>query len=367
MAATTVVPSPRSSPERLRTALAGLRPKWSVPAAYRALRSVVVIPPLFAIVTQVIHNSQIPLFAIFGSFAALVIVDFVGSRREKLIAYLVFGVAGTAMIAIGTAVSSSAALASPIALVVVFVVIMAGIFGTNVASGTTGVLVAFILPAATPGATIADVPWRIAGWWLAMAAATIAVLALSPRPAGNRLRTDAAHALAALSAVLDDLGSRRGYESDLNAARRVRDEFVEDNRRAPARPIGVGATDQAIADLAETVQWVVTLIDDIAKDKLDCSAFDETDLLLLATSARVLSDAGRLLAGENADPPLAELEAAMAERERKDAVARDAPRRHAAADPARLPRSHDRDRRADRGARRAHDRPTKVARGRRRR
>lgn len=313
MAATTVAPSPRSSPERVRTALVSLRPKWSVPAAFRALRSVIVIPPLFAIVTQVIHNSQIPLYAIFGSFAALVIVDFHGSKRQKLIAHLAFGVAGTAMIPIGTAVSSSAALASPIALLVVFVVLMAGIFGTNAASGTTGVLVAFVLPAATPGGTIADVPWRIAGWWLAMAAGTIAVLVLSPRPAGDRLRSDASRALAALSTVLGDLGSRRGDDGDLDAARTARDGLVEDNRSAPARPIGVGAADQAIADLAETVQWIVSLIDDIAKDNPDLSSFDETDLVLLTTSATVLRDAGLLLAGGNADLPLAELDTAMRE------------------------------------------------------
>ena len=314
MAEVAAVRPPFFSLDRVRAGLAHLRPAWSSAAAFRAVRALLVIPSLFAIGTQVLDNSQLALFATFGGFAAVIMSNFGGTRRDKLIAHLALAVAGTALIPIGTAINSSAALASPIALLVVFVVILVGVLGSNATSGTTAVLLAFILPAASPGA-ISLVPSRLAGRWLAMAAGTIVELVLSPRPTGDRLRANAAGALEAVAATIDALGSRQVFEADMRHSRQTRDDLVEAFRRAPSRPIGIGAADQAIADLAETVQWAVSLVDEVALEEGDLTELDATDCRLLATSSTVLSGASRLLSGVGAELPIAELEKLMTDRD----------------------------------------------------
>ena len=62
---------------RLRTTgsvrLSDWVPAWSVPAALRAIRAVIVVCGLFALTDQVIGNLQMATFAAFGGFATLVL------------------------------------------------------------------------------------------------------------------------------------------------------------------------------------------------------------------------------------------------------------------------------------------------------
>lgn len=303
-----------SARERSRGRLADLLPKWSIPAAFRALRALLVIPSLFAIGSQLLHNGQASLFATFGGFSGVVFSNFGGSRREKLRAYFTLAVAGSVLLTIGTAISSSAALAAPITLVVVFVVIMAGVLGSNAASGTIAVLLSYVLPAASKGA-ISLVPARLEGWWLAMAAGTIAVMVLSPRSAGDQLRASAARALVAISGTLDAMAARHLDEAELDETRKDCGDFVNAFLRAPSRPIGISRADQSIADLAETVQWTASLVDEVARQEPEPSDFDESDLRLLKASATTFSEGGRLLRGERADLPIAELDSQMRARD----------------------------------------------------
>ena len=55
------------------------RPVWSVPAAMRTARAVVVIPSLFALTFEGFGNLQMALFAAFGGFAHLVVASFGGT------------------------------------------------------------------------------------------------------------------------------------------------------------------------------------------------------------------------------------------------------------------------------------------------
>ncbi|HSC04022.1 MAG TPA: hypothetical protein VLC49_11905, partial [Solirubrobacteraceae bacterium] len=63
-------------------------PVWSVPAALRAVRAVLVVCGLFALTNNAIGNLQIATFAAFGGFATLVLAAFGGTRREKLLAHV---------------------------------------------------------------------------------------------------------------------------------------------------------------------------------------------------------------------------------------------------------------------------------------
>src|SRR5262245_51562585 len=121
-AATPTVPrrGPAVSP-----VLSSLHVVWSKPAALRAVRATLVIPTLFALTDLVIGNLQMATFAAFGSFATLVLASFGGRRRNKLVAHLSLGAAGSLLLAIGTAVNSSTALAALVTVPVVFCVLFA--------------------------------------------------------------------------------------------------------------------------------------------------------------------------------------------------------------------------------------------------
>src|SRR5919198_5752357 len=63
-----------------------------------AVRAAIVMPAMFAFADQVIGNPQTSLFAAFGSFAVLVLVEFGGLRRTRLVAYLALAAVGVALI-----------------------------------------------------------------------------------------------------------------------------------------------------------------------------------------------------------------------------------------------------------------------------
>src|ERR1700716_2867501 len=102
-------------------------PRWSKVSAMRALRATLVVPGLFAITDKVIGNLQMATFAAFGGFATLVLANFPGTRRDKLIGHGALALAGSVLVVIGTAVNSSVALAALVTVPVTFVVFFAGV------------------------------------------------------------------------------------------------------------------------------------------------------------------------------------------------------------------------------------------------
>src|SRR5271154_864034 len=182
-ASRTVPLLPRHKPEWV--------PQWSVPSALRALRTVLVMPTLFALCYKGFGDLQMALFAGFGCFATLVLASFGGTRRDKAIAHLGLAVVGSAALSIGTAGDGTTWLAVIVTIPVVFGIFFAGVAGPNAAGGVTAALLTYVLPVASAG-TVSMIPDRLAGWWMACAASTVAVLLLSPRPAGDRLRASAA-------------------------------------------------------------------------------------------------------------------------------------------------------------------------------
>ena len=195
------VGSPASRPVRRRLAPDRWLPVFSTEALLRAIRTTIVVAGLFAFADKVVGNLQMATFAAFGGFATLVLASFGGTRRDKLIAHLLLALAGSVLLTIGTAVASSTVLAAIVTVPVTFTVFFAGIAGPNAASGATGALLVFILPAASPG-TISMIPDRLAGWWLASIAGTATVLALSPSPGADGLRRAAAKLAGALAQEL---------------------------------------------------------------------------------------------------------------------------------------------------------------------
>lgn len=290
----------------MRAVVAGLRPTWSVPAAYRAARATIVMPSLFALSSQVIGNLQMATFAAFGSFATLVLAGFGGTRRDKLFAHLFLAVAGSVLLVIGTAVNATTWIAAVVTLGVGFVVLFGAACGPNAASGATAVLLAYVLPAASPG-TISMVPSRLAGWWLASVVGTIAVLVLSPPTAENRLRERSAVSADALATELRGALAGRHSQADADAAIAAKHELLQAITTAPYRPTGLANADQALGRLVEALQWCTSLVSDLMHEEADLSHVPEFDRRLLDEAVDVLADTATVLRGGNARPRLDEL------------------------------------------------------------
>lgn len=284
-----------------------MRPTWSSAAAMRALRATLVIPGLFALTSQVVGNVQMATFAAFGGFATLVLAEFGGTRRDKLVAHGVLAVAGSALVVIGTVVSSVPALAAVVTVPVAFCVLFAGIAGPNAASGATAILLAYVLPAASPG-TFGMIPSRLAGWWLASAAGTLAVLTLSPRPDDDRLRAAAAASATALEDQLDAALSGAPSPERAEAAMAAKQELLSALTDAPHRPTGLAVRDQALANLVEDLEWCTALVNDAVKDVTDLADVAETDRRLFHQTAGVLRDTARVLRGADVPSLLEDLD-----------------------------------------------------------
>ena len=290
----------------------GWRPVWSRPAALRAIRAAVVVPGLFAFTSQVIGNLQMATFAAFGGFATLVLASFAGTRRDKLIAHAALAVFGSALLTIGTIVSSSTAAAALATVPVTFAVFFAGVAGPNAAAGITAALLAYILPAASFG-TISMVPDRLAGWWLASVCGTAAVLLLSPRPGDDALRASASTLADGLSDELDSALAGTGAEERLSGLMDAKRDLIARFTATPYRPTGLAAADQAMANAVELLEWCTALISDAIRERADLREASPGARELLSLTTSVLRDVSTLLAGGDARPDVDGLQRAQAE------------------------------------------------------
>ncbi len=265
----------------------------------RAVRATIVIPCLFLLTYKVIVDAQMTLFAVFGGFATIVVTSFGGSRRDRAVAHLGLALAGSAAIIVATLASGSAWLAAIVTLPAAFAIYFAGSAGPNAAAGVTGCLFAWVLPIASVGGTGVLLS-RLEGWWLASAAGTLAVLLLSPRPPGDRLRAQTSK----LAALLADqiAAAVRGTSTDASvseaqaAAHKLMDAFVT----TPFRPIGVAAADQGLASLIHILDWCTSLISDASDGHVQISAAPEADRELLTLSSHGLRQIAAVMSGQSA-------------------------------------------------------------------
>ncbi len=273
----------------------------------RTLRAVIVIPALFALTYEGFGNLQMALFAAFGGFANLVVASFGGSRRDKAEAHLGLALIGSVGLIIGTAVNRIDWLAVLITIPVTFGIFFAGVSGPNAASGVIAALFPYVLPVATPG-TVSMIPDRLAGWWLASATSTVAVLLLSPRSPGDRLRAAAAGSARALSAALDAALAGTATTADREASDAAKRELMTAFASTPYRPTGLATADQGLASVVQLLEWCTTLIADATEGHPNLDRAAQPDRDLLAEAAVVLRQTGDLLAGRDGGAALPDTE-----------------------------------------------------------
>ncbi len=273
-----------------------------------AARAAMVVPAVFAFADKVIGNPTTALFAAFGSFAMLVLAQFSGPWRTRVLAYLALGCTGVVFITLGTLCSRSPWLAAVAMLVVGFGVLFSGVFSGYVSAGSAAALLIFVLPATVPAAN-SEIPARLAGWGLASGAAICAVMLLWPPRRGADLQHEAAGAVRRVADVLD------ADPEQLAERGRVAHDAVEGLERrlrgTQQRPTGPTAPLAALASLPGELDWLLSLLLPPAEPGAPKRAWAAESEEAMAAASSVLRAAADRLEGREVRPDFARLDAAF--------------------------------------------------------
>jgi len=224
-------------------------------AVKRSVRAAIVMPLVCGVAHLLFANAQVSLFAAFGSFALLLLVDFPGRPRTRLVSYVVLFFTGGCFVALGTVVSTDKPAAVAVMAAVGFAVLFAGIVSPQVATASTATLLVFVLPVAVAQPTSSVGP-RLLGWALAAAICIPACMMIWPTPWHDDLRRRLADTVTAVSRLVGSyaLGSgdpeaRAAVSTQLS---QLRDQFAG----TPYPPTGAVASAVALAKLVGRVEWI---------------------------------------------------------------------------------------------------------------
>jgi Fusaric acid resistance protein-like len=265
-------------------------------AAIRAALCAVVIPVAFFVAQYPLGGGQVSLFASFGGFALLVFADFPGDRSARAASYVALGLAGAALIALGSLCASPSWLAVVAMLVVGTGVLFVGVLSAALAGASRAALLTFILPVTIPGGP-ADIPERLGGWLLASLVCVPTALFLFPQGERRRSRRDAAVLCRSLADLL--AGLLRGVSassSDDELRSRVerqleqlRSQFDSD----VTRPVGLNAGSRALVRVVLELEWLASLVMDVETG--DADRWEPAIREATMTSAAVLAVCGSML------------------------------------------------------------------------
>ncbi len=238
-------------------------------ALRRAARAALIMPAVFALADKVIANPALATFAAFGSFAMLLLVDFTGSMRDRLLDQAALGVACTLLICLGTLASRTTWLAAVSMGLVALIVLFAGTISSVFAGASTCLLLAFILPVSLP-APASSIPDRAAGWGLAAAASLFAISLLWPAPTRNPVRTAAVNVCRALADRLraevryvtagDDARAREAHSAAIKRADEASTKMERLFFGVPYRPTGLSAEARAWVHLVDELRWLSAIV-----------------------------------------------------------------------------------------------------------
>src|ERR1700712_5690499 len=221
-------------------------------ALRRAVRAALMLPVAAFIGFSVGSGSQTPLFAIFGSVALLITVDFPGSRSARALAYAGLGISGAVLITLGSLVAPIPWLAVTMMFLLAVAVTFSGVLSEFMAAGQRSTLLTFVLPVCTPPGPI---PERLFGWLIALSVAVPAALFLLPPRHHDELRQHAAQVCRTLA---DRLEGRASAEDVSTAMGELRANFLG----ADYRPVGLTAGSRALVRVVDDLQWLSDRIAD---------------------------------------------------------------------------------------------------------
>jgi uncharacterized membrane protein YccC len=273
-------------------------------ALRRAGRTAIVMPAMFALGDKVFDNPTLATFAAFGSFAMLLLVDFGGPMRDRLMAQAGLVVVGALFIGIGSLTSRNPWVAAASMGVVGFGVLFSGVVSSVLAGASTSLLLAFILAVTLPGPT-SGIPDRLAGWGLAGVVGWLAVALLWPAPAREPLRAPAAAACRALAARIraemtyhlsdDDRPDPVAHDQAVADADAAMAALQQVFIATPWRPTGLSTAARSVVRLVDELRWLNTIVVHAAHPpgyvvNPDVRAVKESAAEMLERGAELLAD-----------------------------------------------------------------------------
>ena len=213
------------------------------------------MPLVFAIAHVAFSNPQVALFGAFGSFALLLLVEFTGRPRSRLVSYGGLYLVGACFTVLGTVVSTHKVAAVVTMAVVGFAVLFTGIVAPQAATATTAALLTFVLPVAVAQPASAIGP-RLIGWTLAAAFCIAACMLVWPPPWHDNLRRRLAAAVSAVARLAD---ARASGQEDTQATVEVASELSrlrEQFSGTPYPPTGAVSAAVALSKMVGRVEWV---------------------------------------------------------------------------------------------------------------
>ena len=213
------------------------------------------MPLAFGLAHLFFSDPQVGLFAAFGSFALLLLVEFPGRPRSRLASYVIIFVIGAVLISLGTVASTHKIAAVVTMAVIGFAVLFAGIVSPTVATASTAVLLVFVLPVAVAAPSSA-VGSRLVGWALAGILCIPACMLIWPVPWHDDLRRRLSAATLAVSQLTE---ARAQGRTDPEAQAKVQTELAllrQQFRGTPYPPTGSVASAVGLTKLVGRIEWV---------------------------------------------------------------------------------------------------------------
>ncbi len=222
----------------------------------RSIRAAVVMPLVFALAHVGFSDPQVGLFAAFGSFALLLLVEFTGPARTRLVSYAGLYVVGAVLRGAGHPRLDPQGGCGrhdgrgrvPGAL--------RGNCCAAGATATTAALLTFVLPVAVAQPASAIGP-RLVGWTLAAVFCVPACMLVWPPPWHDNLRRRLSAAVEAV-AQLADLGPRGSTTRRRRKTSQPRAGCAPrgNSPSTPYPPTGAAAGAVALSKLVGRVEWV---------------------------------------------------------------------------------------------------------------
>lgn len=267
-------------------------------ALKRSARAAIVLPCSFGLAHVAFSDPQVSLFASFGSFAFLLLVEFRGRPLVRLESYLVLLATGACLVVLGTALSAHEVTAVVGMAVVGFLVLYAGIASQSVATASTATLLMFVLPVAVAA------PWsetraRLLGLGIAGALCIPACLVVWPPLPRDDLRRRLSATITAIGRVVrahaegvPDTAARAALDAELASMRR---QFA-----ATPYPQAGGARGAVrLATLEARVEWAAANATFPREESL---AREPSARAVLAAVADTLDRAAALVCDGHGDP-----------------------------------------------------------------
>jgi hypothetical protein len=268
-------------------------------AIKKSARAAIVMPAVFGLSHSLFSNPQVGIFGAFGSFALLLLTDFPGRTKTRVVSYLMLFGVGCGFIAIGTSVSTHKVAAVVAMAFVGFLVLFAGIVSPQAAVASTAALLLFVLPVAVAQPTSAIGP-RLEGWALAGAFCIPACMLLWRTHWHDKLRRRLSDTVSAVSHLADAHAEGR-LDPEANATvtselAMLRSQFAS----TPYPPTGAAAGAVALAMLVGRVEWVAS---NVALASGDMTSLEQGQVRkVVGAVAETLQLSASLICDSNAYP-----------------------------------------------------------------